>query len=63
MEGDRGRFRPGWLVEAIEPSRIETRHDLMDLVFSEGGPKAWFVVVRVVLLGGLVRSLAIGYRQ
>jgi len=36
----------GWGIESIEPSRFEVRPDLKDLTFSEGGPKAWFVVVR-----------------
>ena len=39
-------FAEGWSVESIEPSRFEVRPDLKDLTFSEGGPKAWFVVVR-----------------
>jgi SAM-dependent methyltransferase len=39
-------FADGWEVESIEPSRFETRPDMQDLGFSEGGPKAWFVVVR-----------------
>jgi SAM-dependent methyltransferase len=39
-------FAEGWNVESIEASRYEVRPDLKDLVFSEGGPKAWFVVVR-----------------
>ncbi len=38
-------FAEGWKVESIEPSRYEVRPDLKDLSFSEGGPKAWFVVV------------------
>jgi SAM-dependent methyltransferase len=41
-------FAEGWGVEAIEPSRYEVRPDLKDLIFSEGGPKAWFVMVRRV---------------
>ena len=36
----------GWVIESIEPARYEVRPDLKDLTFSEGGPKAWFVVVR-----------------
>ena len=36
----------GWAVESIEPSRFEVRDDLKDFSFSEGGPKAWRVVVR-----------------
>ena len=39
-------FAEGWAVENIESSRFEVRPDLKDLTFSEGGPKAWFVVVR-----------------
>jgi SAM-dependent methyltransferase len=39
-------FAEGWKVETIEPSRFETRPDLKDFTFSEGGPKAWFVVIR-----------------
>jgi len=38
-------FTEGWSVESIEPIRVEVRSDLKDLNFSEGGPKAWFVVV------------------
>ena len=41
-------FAEGWSIESIEPSRYEVRPDLKDLTFSEGGPKAWFVVVRRV---------------
>jgi cyclopropane fatty-acyl-phospholipid synthase-like methyltransferase len=39
-------FAQGWKIESIEPSRFEVRPDLKDISFSEGGPKAWFVVVR-----------------
>ena len=39
-------FAEGWNVESIEPSRYEVRPDLKDLVFSKGGPKAWFAWVR-----------------
>lgn len=39
-------FRNGWLVESIEPRRIEVIADLKEFKFSEGGPKAWFAVVR-----------------
>jgi len=39
-------FSEGWAVESIEPTRFEVRPDLKDFTFSEGGPKAWFVVVR-----------------
>ena len=39
-------FAEGWEVESIEPSRFEVRPDLEDIRFSEGGPKAWFSVIR-----------------
>lgn len=39
-------FAAGWNVESIEPARFEVRPDLKDFTFSEGGPKAWFAVVR-----------------
>jgi cyclopropane fatty-acyl-phospholipid synthase-like methyltransferase len=41
-------FGQGWVIESVEPTRAEVRPDLKDLTFSEGGPKAWFVVVRRV---------------
>jgi cyclopropane fatty-acyl-phospholipid synthase-like methyltransferase len=41
-------FAEGWNIESVEASRYEVRPDLKDLVFSEGGPKAWFVVARRV---------------
>lgn len=39
-------FTHGWVIEAIEPSRFEVIPDLKDMQFSEGGPKAWFAVIR-----------------
>lgn len=39
-------FAKGWSIESIEPSRYEVRPDLKDFTFSDGGPKAWFVVAR-----------------
>jgi cyclopropane fatty-acyl-phospholipid synthase-like methyltransferase len=41
-------FATGWTIESVEPTRAEVRPDLKDMTFSEGGPKAWFVVVRRV---------------
>jgi cyclopropane fatty-acyl-phospholipid synthase-like methyltransferase len=41
-------FAEGWSIESIEAVRVEVRPDLKDMSFSEGGPKAWFVVVRRV---------------
>ncbi len=39
-------FAEGWSIESVEAVQIEVRPDLKDFAFSEGGPKAWFVVVR-----------------
>lgn len=39
-------FADGWTVESIEPTRFEVRSDLNGISFSEGGPKAWFVIAR-----------------
>jgi cyclopropane fatty-acyl-phospholipid synthase-like methyltransferase len=39
-------FAGGWRIESVEPARAEVRADLKDVVFSEGGPKVWFAVVR-----------------
>ena len=39
-------FAQGWDIESIQASRIETRPDLKDFTFSEGGPKAWLAVIR-----------------
>jgi len=41
-------FGQGWVIESVEPSRYEVRPDLKDLTFSEGGPRAWFALVRRV---------------
>jgi SAM-dependent methyltransferase len=42
----RGAFADGWAVEEVQPARFEVRPDLKDLSFSEGGPRAWFSVIR-----------------
>jgi hypothetical protein len=39
-------FNKGWRVESIEPTRIEVNPEYTEVKFSEGGPKAWFVVVQ-----------------
>ena len=39
-------FAEGWSVESIEPARYEVRPDPNDASFKDGGPRAWFVVVR-----------------
>lgn len=39
-------FANGWQIESIEPTRFEVRPDLKEISFSEGGPKAWFVMAK-----------------
>lgn len=38
-------FADGWEVESVQPARFEVSSD-HQAMFSEGGPKAWFAVVR-----------------
>ena len=42
----REAFAGDWDVEEIRPERFEVRTDLEGISFSEGGPKAWFSVIR-----------------
>ncbi len=39
-------FGQGWSIESIDPSCYEVCPDLKDISFSEGGPRAWFAVIR-----------------
>ena len=39
-------FAEGWQIESIQAARLEVRHDLDDVHFSEGGPQGWFCVIR-----------------
>jgi SAM-dependent methyltransferase len=39
-------FSHDWTIESIQPSRFEVIPNLKDFTFSEGGPKAWFAVIR-----------------
>jgi cyclopropane fatty-acyl-phospholipid synthase-like methyltransferase len=39
-------FADGWQVESVEPSQFEVNPEFTEVKFSEGGPKAWFAVVR-----------------
>jgi hypothetical protein len=34
------------VVESVEPARFELNPEFTEVKFSEGGPKAWFAVVR-----------------
>jgi cyclopropane fatty-acyl-phospholipid synthase-like methyltransferase len=42
----REAFADGWAVEEVRADRFEVRPDLKDITFGEGGPKAWFSVIR-----------------
>lgn len=42
----RDAFRDGWVVESIQASRYKAVPNIKDYIFSEGGPKAWFAVIR-----------------
>jgi cyclopropane fatty-acyl-phospholipid synthase-like methyltransferase len=39
-------FADGWEVESIQPVQVEVNREFTEVKFSEGGPKAWFAVVR-----------------
>ena len=39
-------FADGWEVESVQPVQIETNPGFTEIKFSEGGPKAWFAVIR-----------------
>jgi cyclopropane fatty-acyl-phospholipid synthase-like methyltransferase len=41
-------FSQGWDIESIQGIRFEVIPNLKDFTFSEGGPKAWFAVIRRV---------------
>ncbi len=39
-------FANGWTIESIDSARFEIHPDFVSMGFSEGGPKAWFAVVK-----------------
>jgi cyclopropane fatty-acyl-phospholipid synthase-like methyltransferase len=39
-------FADGWQVESVRAVRVEVNPEFTEVTFSEGGPKAWFAVVR-----------------
>jgi cyclopropane fatty-acyl-phospholipid synthase-like methyltransferase len=41
-----GAFADGWKIESIQPVQIEINPDFTEVKFSEGGPKAWFAIIR-----------------
>jgi hypothetical protein len=42
----RNALAAGWVIESVQLINVKLWIDPTDLNFSEGGPKAWFVVVR-----------------
>jgi hypothetical protein len=39
-------FAEGWEVEAVQSVRFEINPEFTGIQFSEGGPRAWFAVIR-----------------
>ena len=39
-------FADGWEVESVQPARGEVNPEFTEVRFSEGGPKAWFAIIR-----------------
>jgi SAM-dependent methyltransferase len=39
-------FADGWEVESVQPARFDVNPEFTEMKFSEGGPKAWFAIVR-----------------
>jgi cyclopropane fatty-acyl-phospholipid synthase-like methyltransferase len=39
-------FADGWEVESVQPIRVEVNPKFTGIEFTEGGPRAWFAVVR-----------------
>jgi SAM-dependent methyltransferase len=39
-------FADGWEIESVQPVRFEVNPEFTGVTFSEGGPKAWFVIIR-----------------
>jgi SAM-dependent methyltransferase len=39
-------FADGWEIESIERSQFTVDPEFTEITFSEGGPKAWFAVIR-----------------
>lgn len=42
------RFRDGWKVESVTATRFNVRPEYGDTYSSDGGPKAWFAIVKRV---------------
>jgi cyclopropane fatty-acyl-phospholipid synthase-like methyltransferase len=39
-------FADGWEVESVQPTQVEVNPEFTAMRFSEGGPKAWFAIIR-----------------
>jgi cyclopropane fatty-acyl-phospholipid synthase-like methyltransferase len=39
-------FADGWEVESVEPVQIDVNREFTAMTFSQGGPRAWFAVIR-----------------
>jgi 2-polyprenyl-3-methyl-5-hydroxy-6-metoxy-1,4-benzoquinol methylase len=39
-------FNDNWTMESIGPTHFDIRPDFKEVAFSEGGPKAWFAIIR-----------------
>jgi hypothetical protein len=39
-------FADGWVVESIEPVRLELNPEFTEVEFSAGGARAWFAIIR-----------------
>jgi SAM-dependent methyltransferase len=39
-------FADRWEIESVQPCQIEINPEFTEVKFSEGGPKAWFAVIR-----------------
>ena len=39
-------FADGWEVESVEPLQILVNPEFSEVKFSDGGPKAWFAIIR-----------------
>jgi cyclopropane fatty-acyl-phospholipid synthase-like methyltransferase len=48
-------FADGWEVESVQPTQIEVNPEFTEVKFSDGGPKAWFAIIRRSAAGGTAR--------
>jgi hypothetical protein len=38
-------FADGWKIESVQPAQFESNPEFNQVAFSQGGPKAWYIVV------------------